>query len=232
MLLFFSVALIAQKKSSIRILYDVSLATHKSNGNLTKEQKTYNLFAKEAGKSTYILEIDNGKSQFYLNKKMTFDKGNNSKLISAFVGSGIYFYNSELNEALNTKNALGEDFIIESLIKNNWTLSQEKRIINNYTCYKATTIQKFINRIGETKTKMIVAWYSPQLAINFGLKNYHGLPGITILLDEGDVVYKCKEIELNAKIKTKKQKKGKVISQREYNDILKNDFAAKFGLRN
>lgn len=232
MLLIFSVALTAQKKSSVRIIYDVRLTLHKSDADLTREQKRYNLFAKKAGSSTYTLEINNEESYFYTNEEMTLDTNNKSKLISAFVGNGEYFYNSKSNKALNSKSVLGEDFLIESIVKNNWILSQEKRIISNYTCYKAIMVQKFINRVGETKEKKVIAWYCPELAINIGLKNYHGLPGVTIQLEESNVTYICKSIELNTKVKIQKHKNGKVISEKEFNDLLKNDFAKKFGLRN
>lgn len=234
MLLFTTVAFYSQKNSKIRLTYEVGMKGHKLDSSLTKGQKKYNDFAKNVAKKMYFLDINNEQSIFYINKKMKIETNNKLDLVSAFVGSGIYYHNTKLNKTLNQKNALGEDFIIENKVKYNWKLSQEKRKIADYICFKATTIQKFINRIGETRTKQITAWYYPNLPINVGIKEYHGLPGVIIYLEEGSIYYKCIKIEINVKEKLTitKPKKGKIISEKEYNDILKNDFGKKFGLKN
>ncbi|MBU3011222.1 GLPGLI family protein [Polaribacter vadi] len=233
-LLFITVALFSQKNSNIRITYDVGLKLYKSGESLTKEKKSYNDFMKDLPNKTYILDINNEHSIFYTDNKMNIDVKNKLDLVSAFVGNGVYYHNAETNITLNQKNTLGEDFIIENEVKYIWNLSQEKKKIGDYICFKATTTQKYINRIGETKTKQIVAWYNPDIPINIGIKDYHGLPGIIISLDEGDVYYECVKIELNLteNLNLSKPYKGKYVTKKEYNDILKTGFTKKFGIKN
>lgn len=234
MLLFLSVALCSQKKTNIRIFYEVGMNAHKINKDLTEKQKNYNFFVKNVAKQTYILDVFDGKSIFYKDKKMTLDINNKPDLISAFVGNGIYFHDSKTESTLNQKSVLGEDFIIESNVKYNWQLTQKQRKIANYTCFKAITTEKFINRKGEVKTKQITAWYNPNISIGIGIKGYHGLPGAIIYLEDGNIYYNCTKIVINTKkkLKIKKPEKGTLITEKEYNNILKKDFIGKFGLKN
>ena len=233
-LLFSTVVLFSQSQNKVRITYDVGMVAHKTGVSLTKGQKRYNDFVKSVAKKRYILDFRNDESIFYMNEKMETDVNYKPDIISTFVGKGIYYYNAKSNKTLNQKNALGEDFIIESNVKYNWKLSQEKKKIGNYICYKATTIEKFIDRKGGIKTKKIIAWYYPDISINIGIKDYHSLPGIIIFLQVGDIYYECVKIELNSKEKfnIEKPMKGRIISKKEYDNILKGDFEKRFGFKN
>lgn len=89
-------------------------------------------------------------------------------------------------------------------------------------CYKATTTKTVITKRGERK-KPIIAWFCPDLPINFGVKDFHGLPGATILLDEKTVVYTLSEINLNFQevIDVEEPTRGIRVTQKEFNTYLK-----------
>lgn len=86
---------------------------------------------------------------------------------------------------------------------------------------------------GETKTNfqdnfempkeiVITAWYSPEIPINQGPENYWGLPGLILEVNDGRTTILCSKIVLNAKdkVEIKPSKKGKVISQKDYDETV------------
>ena len=140
-----------------------------------------------------------------------------------------FYYNIKLNISLNDKNFLGEDFIIKEKPSYEWILTQEKRKIGKYVCFKAKTEEEYINRFGEIKIKNIIVWYTLDIPIPVGVKNYHGLPGATITMKDDNLYYQVENIILNSKgINIKKPKKGKLITQKEYHEILSEKMNKRF----
>ena len=80
---------------------------------------------------------------------------------------------------------------------------------------------------GETKetvtkaTKVTTAWYTLQVPISNGPKNYQGLPGLILELNDGKNLIVCTEIVLNPSetIKIKEPEKGKVVNQKKFDEI-------------
>lgn len=233
-LLFYSVVLLGQNQYNARFTYVASIKLHDENKSITKGKKEYNDFFKNIPKQIYFLDISNNQSIFYSDKKMDVNVNNKNNLISAFVGNGHYYHDTKTNTTLNDKNVLGEDFLIQTNVKYKWELSSEKKMIRNHTCFKATTIEEYYNRIGNLRTKKITAWYCPKIPINVGIKDYHGLPGAILSLTVGDVIYECTQVALNLKEapKINKPTKGRLITKKEYENILKTDFTKKFGIKN
>lgn len=86
---------------------------------------------------------------------------------------------------------------------------------------------------GDTKTNFednfeipkeitVTAWYTPEIPVNQGPENYWGLPGLILEVNDGKTVILCSKIVLNAKEKAeiKPSKKGKVVSQKEYDETV------------
>lgn len=86
---------------------------------------------------------------------------------------------------------------------------------------------------GETKTNFadnfempkeitITAWYSPEIPVNQGPESYWGLPGLILEVNDGRTTILCSKVVLNAKEKAdiKPSKKGKVISQKDYDETV------------
>jgi len=86
---------------------------------------------------------------------------------------------------------------------------------------------------GETKTNfednfempkeiIVTAWYTPEIPVNQGPENYWGLPGLILEINDGRTTILCSKIVLNAKEKAeiKPSKKGKVVSQKEYDETV------------
>jgi len=72
------------------------------------------------------------------------------------------------------------------------------------------------------KEILITAWYAPEIPINQGPENYWGLPGLILEVSDGKTVILCSKVVMNAKEKAeiKAPKNGKVVSQKEYDEIV------------
>ena len=221
-LLLDAVVFFGQKKLEVRLIYKVNLKQHDKKLNLKPGQKQYNLIAKKSGEKTLILDVKNYESYFYMRAKMKSDSDKKIDLLSAFLGDNKYYYNSLENSSMTEKNFLGESFIIIKKPNFSWNLTQEQLEIGNYTCYKATTVKEVTNRLGKKIQKKIVVWYTLEIPVIAGIRDFHGLPGAIVSLEAEGLSYKLSEIKtkLNNKIQITKPSKGKIVTQEEFDKIL------------
>ena len=127
----------------------------------------------------------------------------------------------------------------DSLEIYDWKLGNESKIIGKYLCFKATATREvesrsmsFGNKDDDeetneakitTETKIVTAWYTPDIPVGDGPNTYWGLPGLILELHDGDdMCYLCTKIVLNSKDKTeiKAPTKGKVVTNEEYEKIM------------
>lgn len=73
------------------------------------------------------------------------------------------------------------------------------------------------------KEILVTAWYTPQIPVNQGPGEYWGLPGLILEVNSGRTTILCSKIEINPTDKTeiKAPSKGKVVTKKEYEDIVK-----------
>jgi GLPGLI family protein len=102
--------------------------------------------------------------------------------------------------------------VISSQKYDNWNLTTESKIIDNYTCYKATSKIRNVN---------IEAWYCPEIPVSLGPNEFKGLPGLILELSRGKLKYITKSITLDSKEHIELPK-GKLITEDEFNKILDN----------
>lgn len=183
---------------------------------------TKNILRKSIKKTSdikYTLKFNSVESIFSKEKKLESRKKNITDVLAAAEG---FFYTNNLEEViLNQKESFGNQFLI-NLPKAVWILSQETKIIGKFTCYKATTIKEEEGRNGKFITE-VVAWYTDSIPLNFGPKNYNGLPGMILELEEGEFLFSAEFINLNLEqVKISRPNKGKKIDLLEYNLLVKN----------
>jgi len=131
----------------------------------------------------------------------------------------LYYANNETKEIY--KQSLLFDKIIIVMDKVDWKLTTETKKIGNYTCYKALATKIDEGRTGIIK-RPIVAWYTPEIPVSFGIQDFQGLPGLTLELSVGETFYKATEINLNPKKEVRiKKLKGKKVPYKKYNRALK-----------
>jgi GLPGLI family protein len=223
MMLSISATLFSQNNNTL-LSYKVTLKENKINSNTTEGQKAYNKIIKSYKSKNYILKIKNNLSVFYQKQKLKLNEDDKLDLVSIFVGNGVFYFDSLTKEILNKKEFLGEEFFIKSTSDLIWNLTQESKKISNYVCYMAVTHKKVKNRIGEILNKRIVAWYTLQISLNFGIKDYQGLPGMIVQLEDEKLLYELSKIEINSKEKISIEfpKNNKTITIQKYDSIVKN----------
>ncbi len=112
-------------------------------------------------------------------------------------------------------------FLVE-FTNGKWELTQEKKKIGNYICYKAIKKDTYVGSSGRLLVKQIVAWYTPQIPYSVGPLKYNGLPGLIIELQNDKVVFYAKKISLNTNEKiTIKRPNRKEITEKKYYEMLK-----------
>lgn len=80
----------------------------------------------------------------------------------------------------------------------------------------------FMDDFDLPKEVTITAWYTPEIPVNQGPESYWGLPGLILEVNDGKTVILCSKVVLNTKEKAeiKASAKGKVISQKEYDETV------------
>lgn len=102
--------------------------------------------------------------------------------------------------------------ISKKLERINWKITNEVKKIDVFQCKKATAI---------IKGEKITAWFTEEIAINDGPGFYWGLPGLILIVEASDRNYITIEIKTKENLDIKKISTGKVITQIEYDKMIK-----------
>lgn len=130
----------------------------------------------------------------------------------------INYLNIQSSEKLVQKESFGELFIIQYDLNNTkWKLFNKTKTIKNYNCYMATTTKIVTNSKGVFE-KPVVAWYTPEIPLNYGPKGYGNLPGLILELQEDKLIFYAIKILLNPKetIVITKPNKGEFLTKKEF----------------
>ena len=200
------------------------------NGILRKSQENMS-------KLEYNLIFDNRSSLFKEVSKMNIDDNKNAlatKLSRMFGDTqGVFFTDRETGKTIHQKEFESEFFLIEHEKINDWVLTQEKKKIGNYICYKAIKNDAYINSSGEKKYFNVIAWYTQELPYPYGPTTYNSLPGVILELINRQVNIYASKIELNPKQRRSitVPKEGVNVTNVKYDSIisgLATDFRKKY----
>ena len=212
-----------QTKRNIKVKID---STSKISEN---EQKDFQEMLKKQFEKTYILIFDKEKSLYKeeerLNSPVT--KGGIKIIIGG--ANNLLFKDIKNKIFVNEKESFGKFFLIkDSLNKMNWKYEKETKMIGKYLCLKATRIKMVddydgIEKKEKQKELKVTAWYTPEIPVSNGPEKHHGLPGLILELHEDKMHYVCNKLILSPKNKKeiKPPTKGKKVSQKEYDKIMK-----------
>lgn len=200
---------------------------------------------KQMSERTYILSFNRTESIYKEDEKLEqpgTGQGGGMRFAMMMGGSEDYYKDVKLGTYAVSKDLFGKIFLInDSLPKLDWQMQAETKKIGNYTAYKATAVKHTIEpnmraifqrqgREQQTENKEpemiekeveIVAWYCPEIPVNQGPGEYWGLPGLILEISDGKTKILCSELVINPKekIEIKEPKKGKLVSQAEYEKI-------------
>jgi len=188
-----------------------------------KSKKAIDFWKHYYDKSNYsigILNINGLNSSYRIEKKLKKNSDNRLNIMDVLAGgSRIYYANLLKKETIMQDcDLLGKCFLIyDSFYK--WRVTSKTKMINGYNCFLATS------EIRNGKNT-VLAWFTDKIPISTGPMYYSGLPGLVLELDDGDINFKVKRIEINPnrKIEISKLNKGVSISYEEFIKLSKKSF--------
>jgi GLPGLI family protein len=199
--------------------------------DIKKVDKKFNLLSKAEDVSedvNFRLEIDVDKSVFYVSNEEDIDPMSLHMLKSLTLSKGNIFTNQKDNTIQNEVISKGnmsfifgkDNLLVQDSIFKNWDITNEKKIIDGYTCYKANykQIKKVLDK---TETTTAIAWFCPDIPISFGPAQFSGLPGLIFQLDSNLYSFNLLNFTFNKDLILKKSVNGKIISLEEYLETIK-----------
>jgi len=175
-----------------------------------------------AENQTFTLEFNSHQSKFTLNEFISPQMSDEDTKF--YNNMACFRFTSEWSEYHLDKSNNEEYFkqFDGTIIKNkaepiNWEISTESKTISNYKTYKAIYNMPFTARDGKTKIRKITAWFAPELPYSYGPKQFHGLPGLILELQEKETVYYVSKLNLDSKNTVEISfPKGKTITMDEF----------------
>ena len=187
---------------------------------------------------TYILDFTKSESMFKQKQELDgpkVPKSNGAIIMIGGMAGGrdVLYKNIKEKRMANKTDLMGKIFLIkDNLVSYDWELTGETKNIGNYTCYKAVfekeeesvEIKMIDGEVKEEKgmkKRTIVAWYTPDVSISNGPKNFGGLPGLILEVNDGNETIMCSEIVLNPSetIDIKEPTKGKIVTRKKFAEI-------------
>lgn len=173
----------------------------------------------EIKKLDYELLVNNKSAYFHLISILDLNV-KASRLARSFAGNAVYHTNLEKKEVVKIVEFMGEKFNVLLDTNRVWLLHNETKIINDYLCYKATCTKTL--KLKKTNNALnIIAWYCPSMPFNYGPKDYWGLPGLILELEEDKITYVASKILIDDKLNISlKPFEGKIINEEEFYEIV------------
>lgn len=207
------------QQTSVEVTYKVNLLESEVDEIL---QDIYEISRRNVKSFEFVLLGNAGTSFFYKKEALANEADGEVDIALSITGTkGKYYTDIQKRVVLEQLPAYNEIFVIKHPI-HEWKLTKESKKIGKYLCYKATTT--FVVDNGKHFEFPVVAWYAPELNLPYGPKNYSGLPGLVLELQEKDRLFYADRINLGdldkGQLKLIVPPKGrKPISQEEFDAI-------------
>lgn len=199
--------------------FEILYTEEQQNNQKLGEQRKKDML--NAKKVSPVLEFNNDYSVFYCDKMKNIDF--NMEMIYTYANC---FANTYQKNNLLYKNNKGiidipdYKYMIKCSMNYHWELTNNSKMINGYKCYEAKG--KRINYITETEsvTVNIVAWYCPEIPVNYGPGDYGNLPGLIFFVQEFQKIFRLKEIKKIDKMNFGFDIKGEEITEKDFDKKL------------
>lgn len=219
-LLLFYLTAFSQGKSG-EAVYKVASINEKQD-----KKDTYTQLKERAesafGFITYKLYFTPEASFFTLDDKMKSDANDRQQELALIMaGRGKYYTAIKSDSILYQTNIQGDLFLVTKSKTNlTWNITTEKKTINGYECLRANGIY---TNYGNLNGQKITAWFSPKLPFMYGPKEFSGLPGLILELDDmaSGVSYYCTDIKFDKTVIIEMPDKGIRMNEKEFNTYSK-----------
>jgi GLPGLI family protein len=168
----------------------------------------------------FDLKFNEQESSFILNKDNLVLKEDQdlSILISFLVNYPNCYSNYKTGEFRNLREfEQSGKIVVSEAQKFEWTLVNEKKVINGITCYKATSPYYVEDRVFSDEGSIVTAWYSPKHSVPYGPNGYNNLPGLIMEITTKFCTLYVKKMDFNLKeVEINKLNNGKIVTRSEY----------------
>ncbi len=196
---------------------------------------------KKSFQKTFTLKFDKTQSLFEEEQKLD-NPLNSTSFISG--SEGKYFKDIKEGIEIEEQDLFDKEFlIVDKLTKWDWKLVDEFKKIGDYNCQKATveipvtkeekesyeadlkkqqTAKTNFIVLEEPKPKLVTAWFTQDIPVNNGPRNYWGLPGLILEVNDGQkTTIVCSKVVINPKeqIVFKKPSNGKKVTRKQFDKI-------------
>lgn len=231
LLLFLSLSIGAQQKDAgsqgiTKVTYKSSLYNQDIKENL-KDLK--NRITQYRESFEFELYFDKDKSIFKLVDNIGLDDQTIEYHIEKSLSNELFYKDLVKKEKIKQTTSLDELFnVINPFDEYKWVVTNEKKVIDGYTCYKATC--QYEEYDGNRKNQLIFnpfVWFAPSLPYSFGPSELDGLPGLVLEGSfNGTVYFYATKVEFDNKILTKIQRPvhGKYVKKEEFDKIIVENF--------
>ena len=152
---------------------------------------------------SYVLTICNNTSKFSLIDIMQIDEVDmlSLKFRKILSFGGKYVETSPNDDEIFERNeSMGANFAITTKISDyKWNITNETKMIDNYSCLKATCQIKGRGKGGAVIDKEVVAYFCPELNYQFGPREFCGLPGLILEVVVDNTVIGLESIKFDEK---------------------------------
>ena len=196
---------------------------------------------------TYELTFNKTTSIYKEEEKLDQSSGGGGMRFMMMRGgiSGKHYKNVQTKKSAKENEFSGKKFLIkDDLVIYEWKIVQETKMIGEQLCFKATAVidmpirreMRFGRRNNSEEEKkedenvnklitepvIVTAWYTLDIPISQGPGDYWGLPGLILEVSVRDTKIMCTKIIINPKVKLnlKEPSKGKIVTQKEYDEMV------------
>ncbi len=217
--------------------FDIKLDSTQMNSEM--HQRMMAMMKKQFEK-THILTFNKEESIYKEDEQLEAPQPQGMVMVMVETGgSDVMYKNTKEKRYTNQNESFSKLFLIRDKLEDiKWELGSETKNIGDYTCYKATfkreveVRQSGISVNGdkdldeeikpEMKEITVTAWYTPQIPVNTGPAQYHGLPGLILEVSDGTTTMMCSKVVLNPEkpVEFKEPTKGQKVTQKKYDDMM------------
>lgn len=217
--------------------FDIKLDSTQMNSEM--HQRMMAMMKKQFEK-THILTFNKEESIYKEDEQLEAPQPQGMVMVMVETGgSDVMYKNTKEKRYTNQNESFSKLFLIRDKLEDiKWELGSETKNIGDYTCYKANfkreveVRQSGISVNGdkdldeeikpEMKEITVTAWYTPQIPVNTGPAQYHGLPGLILEVSDGTTTMMCSKVVLNPEktVEIKEPTKGQKVTQKKYDDMM------------